>query len=69
MSNISTAVVTCCNENSLIFRVETELRAGALREPDFSRAIHLANCALLAQKDRFAHEEACPVCRAAEAIN
>ena len=65
----STTTVTCCNENRLIFRVESAFRDTAKREPDFHLAVHLAHFAVGIQKKRHAHQAACPVCLAAEAIN
>jgi hypothetical protein len=61
-------VTNTCKENRHIFRIENELRAGAKREPDFTLALHLASCSISAQKDRFAHEESCEVCLAAEQV-
>ena len=64
----SNTMAVACNEKNLIFHIENTLRASAKSEPDFSRAAHLANCALMAQRDRFAHEATCAVCLAAEMV-
>jgi hypothetical protein len=67
MTHSNTATVTC-NENRHIFHIEEALRRTAKREPDFSRAVHFANTALLTQKARFVHEGSCPVCLALEQV-
>jgi hypothetical protein len=67
MTDTNTIAVTC-NENLLIFHLEAALRRTAKCEPDFSRAVHFANTALLTQKARFLHEESCAVCRALEKV-
>lgn len=61
----STAAVTC-NEKLQIFRIESALRANAKREPSLDLAIYFGQSSLLVQKQRHLHEEACPVCLAAE---
>jgi hypothetical protein len=65
MTHINTSTVPCI-ENRLISRIEAALRATAKREPAFDRSVRLAQGALVTQKERFAHEESCEVCLAAE---
>jgi hypothetical protein len=69
VTNNNTTTVTCI-ENRLTFRIESAFRRTAKLEPNFSRAVHMAQCSLLTQRERFSHEERCEVCLAAEkAIN
>ena len=56
----------CPKRQDLLDR-EQWLRSDAKLEPDTRRAARLANAALDLQRQRFIHEEACPICRLREA--